>query len=251
MNRARLIVMNAALGPLDYRVPHGMAGRAGLDRASRRSGPRQLIGVVWEPERLPTEEVGDNRLRNLLHVYDVAAARRAAAPADRVDGGLLSRAARLGAAHGAALLRRAGGRARRSPNIAPPASVPERLTPQRAQALERIGERQGLVRELAIIGGVSDGVIRGLVKAGAIEAVEVAIDDPFPEPDPDHAPPALDAAQAEAAAELARGGRRRRVRALPARRRHRLGQDRGLFRGDRRGDPRRAGRRSSCSPKSR
>ena len=71
--------------------------------------------------------------------------------------------------------------------------VPERLTPQRAQALERIGERQGLVRELAIIGGVSDGVIRGLVKAGAIEAVEVAIDDPFPEPDPDHDPPALEA----------------------------------------------------------
>ena len=80
--------------------------------------------------------------------------------------------------------------------------VPERLTPQRAQALERIGERQGLVRELAIIGGVSDGVIRGLVKAGAIEAVEVAIDDPFPVPDPDHDPPALEPAQAEAAAEL-------------------------------------------------
>ena len=60
--------------------------------------------------------------------------------------------------------------------------VPERLTPQRAQALERIGERLGLVRELAIVGGVSDGVIRGLVKAGAIEAIEVAIDDPFPIP---------------------------------------------------------------------
>src|SRR5207237_880885 len=69
--------------------------------------------------------------------------------------------------------------------------VPDRLTPQRTQALERIGERQGLVSELAIIGGVSDSVIRGLVKAGAIEAVEVQIDDPWPEPDPDHAPPEL------------------------------------------------------------
>ena len=34
-------------------------------------GPRQLIGVVWEPERLPAEEVGDNRLRPLLHAYDL------------------------------------------------------------------------------------------------------------------------------------------------------------------------------------
>ena len=34
-------------------------------------------------------------------------------------------------------------------------------------------------------------MIRGLVKAGAIEAVEVDIDSPFPLPDPDHAPPVL------------------------------------------------------------
>src|SRR3546814_5643485 len=67
--------------------------------------------------------------------------------------------------------------------------APERMTPQRAQALERIGDRQGLVRELALAADVSDGVIRGLVKAGAVEAVEVSVDDPFPVPDPDHRPP--------------------------------------------------------------
>ena len=87
--------------------------------------------------------------------------------------------------------------------------VPDRLTPQRAQALERIGDRQGLVSELAIIGGVSDGVIRGLVKAGAIEAVEVAIDDPFPIPDPDHDPPALEPAQDEGGGRASRRRRRR------------------------------------------
>jgi primosomal protein N' (replication factor Y) len=80
--------------------------------------------------------------------------------------------------------------------------VPDRLTAQRAQALERIGERQGLVRELALAAGVSDGVIRGLVKAGAIEAVEVAIDDPYAPPNPDHAPPQLEEAQADAAQSL-------------------------------------------------
>lgn len=62
--------------------------------------------------------------------------------------------------------------------------LPDRMTEQRAQAMERIGERQGLIRELAMIGGVSDAVIRGLVKAGAFEAVEVSVDTPFPCPIP-------------------------------------------------------------------
>ena len=70
MSRARLIVMNSALGPLDYRVPQGMHVEPGSVVVAPL-GPRQLIGVVWEPERLPTEEVGDNRLRNLIHVYDL------------------------------------------------------------------------------------------------------------------------------------------------------------------------------------
>ena len=70
MNRARVVTLNAALGPLDYRVPDGMHVEPG-SLVIAPLGPRQLIGVVWEPERLPTEEVGDNRLRNLVHVYDI------------------------------------------------------------------------------------------------------------------------------------------------------------------------------------
>src|SRR4051812_48428674 len=200
MSRARLIVMNSALGPLDYRVPQGMAVEPGSIVVAPL-GPRQLVGVVWEPERLPTQEVGDNRLRNLVHVYDLPPI---AAPLRRLvewtadyylaplASGLRMALPSTGALEGARSITeyRATGH------------VPERLTPQRAQALERIGERQGLVSELAIIGGVSDGVIRGLVKAGAIEPIEVTIDDPFPSPDPDHDPPALEPAQAEAAARL-------------------------------------------------
>jgi primosomal protein N' (replication factor Y) (superfamily II helicase) len=200
MNRARLIVMNAALGPLDYRVPQGMSVEPGSVVVAPL-GPRQMIGVVWEAERLPAEEVGDNRLRNLLHVYDLPPI---AAPLRR----LVEWTADYYLAPLAAVLRMAlpsSGAlegARSITEYRATGLVPERMTPQRAQALERIGERQGLVSELAIIGGVSDGVIRGLCKAGAIEAVEVAIDDPFPEPDPDHGPPALEEAQADAADEL-------------------------------------------------
>jgi primosomal protein N' (replication factor Y) len=200
MSRARLIVMNAALGPLDYRVPHGMSVEPGSVVVAPL-GPRQMIGVVWEAERLPTQEVGDNRLRNLLHVYDLPPI---AAPLRR----LVEWTADYYLAPLAAVLRMAlpsSGAlegARSITEYRATGLVPERLTPQRAQALERIGDRQGLVSELAIIGGVSDGVIRGLCKVGAIEAIEVAIDDPFPEPGPYFGPPALEDAQADAAEEL-------------------------------------------------
>ena len=70
MSRARVILLNAALGPLDYRVPHGMEVEPGSIVVAPL-GPRQLIGVVWEPERAPTDEVGDNRLRPLVHAYDL------------------------------------------------------------------------------------------------------------------------------------------------------------------------------------
>ena len=202
VSRARVLVLNSALGPLDYRVPHGMAVEPGSIVVAPL-GPRQLLGVAWEPEHLPSDaEVGDNRLRPLLGVADVpplgAALRRLiewtaqyylAPPAAVLRMALASTSALEGVK--LAIEYRATG------------TVPPRLTPQREQALERIGDRQGLIRELATIAGVSDGVVRGLVKAGAIEAVEVDTDTPFPTPDPDHAPPALSPDQQAAADTLA------------------------------------------------
>ena len=193
--------MNSALGPLDYRVPQGMSVEPGSIVVAPL-GPRQLLGVVWEPERLGTEEVGDNRLRNLLGVADVppipAPLRRLVewtadyylAPLAAV---LRMTLASTSALEGQKLVveYRATG------------EVPPRMTPQREQALERIGERQGLIRELATIADVSDAVIRGLVKAHAIEGVEVDLDSPYPVPDPDFAPPELSADQGYAAGILA------------------------------------------------
>jgi primosomal protein N' (replication factor Y) len=198
MSRARVLVMNSALGPLDYRVPHGMTVEPG-SLVVAPLGPRQLLGVVWEPERMPSDaEVGDNRLRNLIDVLPVPpltdAMRRLiewtsdyylASPVSVARMALPSSSALEGA--------------RTVTEYRPTGHIPERLTPQRAQALERIGDRQGLVRELATIADVSDGVIRGLVKVGAIEAVEVDIDSPFPVPDPDHDVPVLSAEQQLAA----------------------------------------------------
>lgn len=203
-SRARVLVLNSALGPLDYRVPHGLAVEPGSIVVAPL-GPRQLLGVVWEPERMPSDaEVGDNRLRPLLGVADAPplpdALRRLiewtadyylAPPAAVVRMALSSTSALEGA--------------RTVTEYRVTGHVPDRLTPQRAQALERIGDRQGLIRELATMGDVSDAVIRGLVKNGAIEGVEVDIDSPFPLPDPDHHRPVLSEDQRAAADILVAG----------------------------------------------
>ncbi|RSY83872.1 primosomal protein N' [Sphingomonas koreensis] len=200
MSRARVIVLNSALGPLDYRVPHGMAVEPGSIVVAPL-GPRQLVGVVWEAERLPVEEIGDNRLRNLIGVAD---APPVPAPLRR----LIEWTANYYLAPLASVLRMAlsstsaleGGRT--IVEYRATGEMPGRMTAQREQALERIGDRQGLIRELATIADVSEAVIRGLVKIGAIEGVAVDLDTPYPMPDPAFAPPALSDVQAEAAATL-------------------------------------------------
>ena len=195
--RARILVLHPALGPLDYRVPQGITVEPG-SIVVVPIGPRQYAGVVWEPERLPTEEIGDNRLRNLIAVADAPpipepVRRLVEWTADYYLSPLsavLAMAVRTSAAFESA------------PTITEYRAtglVPDRLTPQRAQALERIGERQGLVRELATIADVSEGVIRGLCKVGAIEAVTVDTDSPYPLPDPAFGPPDLSPEQAKVA----------------------------------------------------
>ncbi len=76
---------------------------------------------------------------------------------------------------------------------------PARLTPQRLAALDALAGEQATIRELAAIAGVSEGVLRGLVSAGALEPVVVDIDRPFPTARPDHAVPVLSSDQQAAA----------------------------------------------------
>ncbi|NML09006.1 primosomal protein N' [Sphingobium sp. AR-3-1] len=201
-SRARVLILNAALGPLDYRVPHGMTVRPGSIVVAPL-GPRQLIGVVWEEGSFPdVETVGDNRLRNLLEVVD-------APPLPETLRRLIEWTADYYLSPPAAVLRMALSSmaalegTRTVIEYRATGAVPERMTEQRTQALERIGDRQGLIRELAMIGGVSDAVIRGLIKQDIFEPVEVSVDTPFPMPDPGHAQPLLSEAQTSAATIMA------------------------------------------------
>jgi primosomal protein N' (replication factor Y) len=201
MDRARVVTLNAALGPLDYRVPHGMEVEPG-SIVIAPVGPRQLVGVAWEPERLPTSEVADARLRPLAQVIG---APPIAAPLRRLcewtaDYYLapLASVLRMVLPSSAALEG-----SRQLVEYGPTGAVPERLTPQRDKALAAIEGRQGTIRELADHAEVSDAVLRGLVNAGALEAVAVDADRPLTCPDPEHAPPGLNDDQREASASLA------------------------------------------------
>ena len=121
--------------------------------------------------------------------------------------------------------------------------APSRMTPARARVLEVAANGMTWAKSaLAEAAGVSPGVIDGLVDAGTLITEEL----------PAWAPPSLDLSaararltpdQADAASELLTNTGVRLCRNA-ARRRDGLGQDRGLFRGDRGDAGEGAGRRS-------
>ncbi len=198
--RARVVTLNAALGPLDYRVPEGMGVEPGSVVVAPL-GPRQLIGVSWEPERLQTEEVADNRLRPLVSIVDVppipAPLRRLVEWTSDYYLAPIASVLRMVLPSSTALEG-----PRQLTEYAPTGRAPDRQTPQREKALAAISGRQGTIRELADHAEVSDSVMRGLVKAGALEPVQVTADKPLDCPDPDFAPPELTIEQEQAANSL-------------------------------------------------
>ena len=197
MNRARLLIFNAALGPLDYRVPDGMVVEPGSVVVAPL-GPRQIIGIVWEAERLPTEPVPEHKLRPLIEVLPVpplpAQLRRLIEWTADYYCARLASVARMVLASGGAL---------RGPSTMIEyrlsGAEPERMTPQRAVAMDALQNEQSTIRELADLASVSEGVLRGLVNQGVLEPVEVDIDRPYPKAQPDFAQPKLSADQTEVA----------------------------------------------------
>ncbi len=200
MNRIRLLVLNAALGPLDYRLPEGMSAPAGSVVVAPL-GPRQVTGIVWDEGRLPGEAIAFARLRPILEVVPVppipAPLRRLIEWTADYYCAPLASVARMALSSGGAL----GGPATMT-EYRLSGGTPERMTAQRLAAIEALEGEQGTMRELAGIAGVSEGVLRGLVNQGVIEPVTVNIDRPYPPADPDHAPPDLSPEQSAVAARL-------------------------------------------------
>ncbi len=200
MNRIRILVLNAALSALDYRLPEGVAAPAG-SVVMAPLGPRKVMGIVWDEGRLPGEEIAVERLRPILEVLPVPPL---AAPLRRLIEWTadyycapLASVARMALASGGAL----GGPSTMT-EYRLSGGVPERMTAQRHAAIEALAGQQGTMRELAGIAGVSEGVLRGLVNQGVIAPVTVKIDRPYAPADPDHAPPDLSPQQATVAGVL-------------------------------------------------
>jgi len=197
MRRVRLLVFNAALGPLDYRVPEGMDVEPG-SLVVAPLGPRQVLGIVWEPDRLEAGDVPEHKLRPLLEALPVpplpAPLRRLIEWTADYYCAPLAAVARMALGSMAALR---GGETTTEYRLT--GAEPARLTPQRAAALEALVGEQATIRELAEKAGVSEGVLRGMAGAGLLEPVTVDLDRPYPRARTDHSVPDLSADQQAAA----------------------------------------------------
>ncbi|QSR18727.1 primosomal protein N' [Novosphingobium sp. KA1] len=197
MKRIRILVFNAALGVLDYRVPEGRPVEHG-SVVIAPLGPRQVLGIVWEAERLSAQEVPESKLRPILEVLPVPPIperlrRLIEWTADYYCAPLAS-VARMALGSMAAL--RGGGT---TTEYRLTGMEPARLTPQRAAALDALQGEQASIKELAELASVSDGVLRGMVGAGLLEPVTVDLDRPYPRANPEFAVPELSEGQQAAA----------------------------------------------------
>lgn len=186
----------------DYELPPGTTAAAG-DFVRAPFGPRDVIGVVWsEPFRGDDVDADQRKLKSILEILDAPPL-----PADVVD--FVDWAAGYVMAPKGSVLAMT---MRSSDGLASPAmrkgykiglSPPDRLTPQRRAVLAAAGAEPLLAGELAKAAGVSDAVVRGLAKAGGLEAVDMDPDPPFALPDPDQPGKNLTEDQAYAAGIIA------------------------------------------------
>ncbi len=201
MNRLRLLVLNAALGPLDYRLPDGVDAPAG-SVVIAPLGPRKVMGIVWDEGRLPGDAIAFERLRPILEVVPVpplpAPLRRLIEWTADYYCAPLASVARMALASGGAL----GGPATMTEYRLTGSEAKGRLTAQRRTALEMLAGQQGTMRELAALAGVSEGVLRGMAGAGLLGPVQVNIDRPYACADPEFHQPDLSETQGAVAATL-------------------------------------------------
>jgi len=188
----------------DYKVPEGAELTAG-DIVEVPLGRRFEVGVVWGPGQ---HEVRPEKLREIVHKLDVP-------PVPDVLRRFIDWAADYTLQSPGALLRIAINPARRWVPPQPVTAIAAsglsltaagvKATPARAKVMAAIGQATfPTATALAQKAGVSSGVIRQLIDAGALRNVPLPYASPFDALDPAHARPRLEAAQGEAAAELVR-----------------------------------------------
>ena len=185
MQRARVVTLNAALGPLDYRVPDGMEVEPGsivVAPLGPAPAARRRVGAGAAADRGSRRQPPAPARRRARRAAD----RRAASPPVRMDRRLLSRplasVLRMVLPSSAAL-----DGPRQLTEYRPTGARPR---PPDAAAREgaRRASRAGRARSASspTMPRSATRVMRGLVNAGALEAVAVDADRPLACPDPDH-----------------------------------------------------------------
>ncbi|MBT8471110.1 MAG: primosomal protein N' [Marinicaulis sp.] len=169
------------LAPAKWRLAPGQFVRAPF-------GPREIYGVVWTGE--PDIKTPQEKLKALSENCDAPPLNNDIV--DFVDWAASYTLAPLGSV--LRMVMRSGDW------LTPPSKQtwfvrgnarPPRMTPQRKSVLDAADARPKSAAALAEIAGVSDGVVRGLQKAGALNAVEIDPDPPFEPPDLSVAGPKL------------------------------------------------------------
>ncbi|MEH6809963.1 MAG: primosomal protein N' [Hyphomonas oceanitis] len=193
---ARILFVLPLPEPFDYAVPEGMDVRVG-SYVTAPLGQTERLGVVWE--LLGDEAVAGRTLKPVLSVYDVPPIRDAMR--EFISWGAKYTVSHPGHVLGMTLRARGG----LSPSPTETVfhltgQVPGKLTDARRRVLD-VAEEVGAVNAatLAAAAGVSSGVVKGLEKAGALRAEEMAADLPFALPQPDLPGATLTGEQAEAA----------------------------------------------------
>mgnify|MGYP003627594807 FL=1 len=179
---ARILFVLPLPEPFDYAVPEGMDVRVG-SYVTAPLGQTERLGVVWD--LLGEDAAAGRELKPVLSVHDVP-------PMPTAMREFISWAAKYTVSHPGHVLGmtlRARGGLLPSPTETVfhlTGEVPGKLTDARRRVLdaaEEVGAANAAT--LAAAAGVSSGVVKGLVSAGALRAEEMAADAPFAVPQPD------------------------------------------------------------------
>lgn len=179
----------------DYLAPAGAALGPGTFVIAP-FGPREAMGIVWPEPADPA--VSADKIKTIVEAVDAPPL-----TAGMLD--FLSWTARYTMFPLGSVLRMC---MRSGDAIAAPraqtgylatGAVPPRMTPQRQKVIDAAGAAPLTAADLSAAAGVSDGVVRGLEKSGALRAVPIDPDPPFDAPDLNAVGPALSEDQRYAA----------------------------------------------------
>lgn len=206
--RTRILLPMPGLKPLDYAIPDVLQDACVPGAIVQVPlGARQMIGVVWGDEggsdpSVSDRPISDHKLKALLEVIDVP-------PITKALRQFIVWVADYYLSSPGAVLRMAlSAREAFEPDATRrvwrlSGSVPTKLTPKRQAALTALVGACGTLRELAVIAGVSEAVMRALAASGALQEEQAMIPQPQPaQPDPAFHAPVLSAEQAAAATAL-------------------------------------------------